>query len=540
MPRRSQSPGIWLTRSILLARVALVLAFSLTVTGCNQEEPPQTEETVLQVLRVNASQDPQSLDPSKLIDTETSVFVTAQFAPLFLVGRDDSLVPILAAEVQSSADGRTARVRLRDDAFFSDGSPVRAVDVRYTFERLYSAQHPQRFVVERVIGISGADPSQGKHAEGFQIDSDRELTIRFDPPDPTWPRLVANAFCGIVKEGSGGAQPKPLDGHLIGAGPFVLEKAEPGGLYRFRANPGFPLQSPANSLDIVVLPNEQDAITRAAAGKLDLVRVRANQLGNAIKTVPSGPRIESAVAGFRVVAVPADDLVYLLVNWRHPVFAGLSPARMAAWREKLNRSIDRAGLVAQVYAGQASPADRPMRSGAAGLPLEPAASWETVSSLELLTPPLGELRQVADKVQADMRVAGLGVSVRLVSVADFIERLGKSEYQVAVLWLESNVSVPELSWATFFQDGGAASLFGDPLDSISGPLSEARSMPAGATRDEALKHIMDAINGRQTRIMPLVHRTAVFLAADAVDEPGVDRNGVMHFSLTRTSPSLKK
>ena len=47
-----------------------------------------------------------------------------------------------------------------------------------------------------------------------------------------------------------------------------------------------------------------------------------------------------------------------------------------------------------------------------------------------------------------------------------------------------------------------------------------------------------AINAQQMRVVPLVNRSAVFLADQIIESPGVDRNGIVHLSLvkTRTGP----
>ena len=117
---------------LLVSKVVMVAGLILSGIACDHK-PAADAQAIGPVLRVNAAQDPQSLDPAKLIDTETSVFVTAQFAPLCLIGANDSIIPILAESADLAADGRSIRIRLRHNALFSDGTPVRSSDVRFSF-----------------------------------------------------------------------------------------------------------------------------------------------------------------------------------------------------------------------------------------------------------------------------------------------------------------------------------------------------------------------------------------------------------------------
>ena len=282
-----------------------------------------------------------------------------------------------------------------------------------------------------------------------------------------------------------------------------------------------------------MLANEQEAFNRASTGAFNLVRIHANLLHSAIHLNPQGSPV-SAISNLRVITVPADDLVYLLVNWKSSAFFAMTPEQKASWRARFSEAINRKALATNVYLDQAAPADRALHNGEAPQNIVPARDWSAITTIELLTPPLGELRQVGDQVQTDLRGAGLDASVRLVSINDFISRLGKSDFQVAVLWLESNISEPTLSWATFFQEGGAASLFGDPLLSVGPALSDARSLPLGPQRDEALKKIASDINSQQMRVIPLVRRSVVFLADESIANPGIDRNGILQLSLIST------
>lgn len=86
----------------LIIAIALVLALGLAMLLFNQahkaSEAPagQGEKHQPAVIRMIAAQDPQTIDPQALTDTESSVFSTAVFAPITLVDSSGELRPILA------------------------------------------------------------------------------------------------------------------------------------------------------------------------------------------------------------------------------------------------------------------------------------------------------------------------------------------------------------------------------------------------------------------------------------------------------------
>lgn len=79
---------------------------------------------------------PLGLDPHKTTASESSPFYHMHEALMTLLPWNHQLVPTLAAEPPKQLDGKTWRVRMRDDRTFTDGTPITADDVRFSFLRI--------------------------------------------------------------------------------------------------------------------------------------------------------------------------------------------------------------------------------------------------------------------------------------------------------------------------------------------------------------------------------------------------------------------
>ena len=141
-----------------LAVVALLLA-----AGCGR--PPSHDLNVLW------TSDILSLDPNEKFESRTDIYSMNVFEPLVRVGKQASIVPVLADRWDLSG-GKTWRFSLRPNATFQDGSPLDADDVVFTLERLRSRKESDLYpYFESVSSVKKIDPLT------VEISSDRPATI---------------------------------------------------------------------------------------------------------------------------------------------------------------------------------------------------------------------------------------------------------------------------------------------------------------------------------------------------------------------------
>ena len=102
---------------------------------------------------------------------------------------DMMILPSLAESWEVSEDGRTYTFHLRNNVTFSNGSPLTASDVGYTFHRLLT--HPDscnRDIADEILGAAALERGETDVLEGFQVLSDLDFSITLTSPSRRfWP-----------------------------------------------------------------------------------------------------------------------------------------------------------------------------------------------------------------------------------------------------------------------------------------------------------------------------------------------------------------
>jgi peptide/nickel transport system substrate-binding protein len=312
-------------------------AFGAACTGCPPATHPETAEPRTELV-LGTTFEPTTLDPMLAGPGAGAREVTRLlFRELLRFDTEWNVVPDLAAELpkRSTRNGRTVLRWTLGRHFWSDGTPVRARDVRFAWRlernpKLDAANHPGAL---RVSDLRVLD------AKRFEVVWS----------EPTWaaavPRvhtvLPAHAYPELPEAG-------PFRGfgdEPVSNGPFRLERWIPGVKAVFAPNPHWP--GPGPYLERVVFRFFQGAESLALAlraGEVDAV-------GEA-----SGLGLEQVVELGRVLsdreAVVRPGALWLHAELRldHPVLA------RRATRQAIARAVDREKMAQLVYAGAARPA----------------------------------------------------------------------------------------------------------------------------------------------------------------------------------------
>lgn len=176
----------------------------------------------------------------------------------------ETYAPLLAESWEYSDDGLSITFTLRDTTW-SDGRPVTADDVRFTWEAQTSEHVPW------------SNAGLKKHILAVVVLDDR--TVRFDF-DHVYPYQFADAIeGGIVPRHVFGAIPfeawatHDWSKYSIGSGPFLPERHEPGHEIVLRRNPSY-FDSASPRLDRVVVrivPDVLSLLTQLQSGDIDFL-----------------------------------------------------------------------------------------------------------------------------------------------------------------------------------------------------------------------------------------------------------------------------
>ncbi|WP_425466170.1 ABC transporter substrate-binding protein [Paenibacillus methanolicus] len=255
-------------------------------------------------------------------------------SPLFqstLLKRDSGMAIVndLATKYAISEDGRTWTVDLRGDVRFSDGEPLTADDVVYTFETAKASSS--------VVDLTNL--RSAKAADGDTV----ELTL--GRPQSTFVDILASL--GIVPKH---AHAGDYAEHPIGSGPYAFVQWDKGQQLIVERNATYYGELPKFEKLTFLFLDEDAAFAAAKAGTVDMAYI------------PSAFSKEQ-VAGMRLESLPSVDNRGIMFPYvpaggttkdGHPV--GNDVTADLAIRQAINFGIDRQSLVEGILEGQGTPA----------------------------------------------------------------------------------------------------------------------------------------------------------------------------------------
>lgn len=264
-------------------------------------------------LRLLWWQAPTILNGHLALGAKDSDAARVVYEPLASLNAEGNLVPILAAEIPSyangdlSRDGRSVTWRLKKGVVWHDGMPFTAEDIIFTWEY-------------------AADPATGAASmAGYQtIDRIEKqdahtVTLIFKEPRPYW----YHVFCGrggyilpkhlFAPYKGDQARNAPYNYQPIGTGPYKLVEFKPGDMVRYEINPHYHIPN-RPFFDTVELKGGGDATSAARAvlqtGEFDYAwNIQVEQ--------PVLRRLEQSGKG-RVVLTPGSWVEHIQINQTDP------------------------------------------------------------------------------------------------------------------------------------------------------------------------------------------------------------------------------
>jgi peptide/nickel transport system substrate-binding protein len=308
--------------------------------GAAQAQPPPGGTT----LRVAITQDIDSLNPFVAVFLSSTQVNRLTYENLTMVGPDNAVQPGLAESWESSPDGLTWTFRIRD-AQWSDGTPVTARDVAFTYTQIMTnpaAQDANGSAVAGFASVTAVD--------------DRTVAITTKQPQasilatdiPIVPEHVWSSRVGQIGTATG-TEELPV----VGSGPFVVSGYQEGQSVTLSANDRFWRGRPiVDSLQFVRYENIDAAVQGLLKGDVDLVR----------DLTPA--QFESLEGNAAIGRNEGRNRRYteLLLNWSNPSgvdgqpFGDGHPAlRDVRVRTALHHAVDAGAVVERVKQGYSEP-----------------------------------------------------------------------------------------------------------------------------------------------------------------------------------------
>jgi peptide/nickel transport system substrate-binding protein len=201
-----------MTSRPFLAPSALLAVAALALAGCASSPQPSAESTEPTSLTWGWAL-PTSWDPV----TSTAGWDTHALALVYdgltQLDKEGEVVPGLAESWEYSADGTAVTFHLREDAVFSDGSPVTADAVKQNLERGRDQENSTLAGQLRIV-------------TGVDVEDEHTATVHLDQADYQVPNLFAGKT-GFIVNPAAFDDVQSLATQPEGSGPFSLEEYVP-------------------------------------------------------------------------------------------------------------------------------------------------------------------------------------------------------------------------------------------------------------------------------------------------------------------------
>ena len=241
-----------------------------------EEEESESADRYL-VWRLNA--EPKLWDPTNNSESISDVIVKQLFEGL-TVSTSEGFEPGIAESWDVSEDGKTYTFHLRDDAKWSDGTPVTAKDFEYSWRRIADpafASEALQAVTDYIQGAQEYFEGTGSYDDikATAID-DYTFEVVLKNVTPYFPQLVANDVYlpvnqAAVEAGGDGWEKSPET--CVSNGPFMLEEYQVGSHFLFKKNPNYYNADEVKipGIKAVIITDDNTAYQAYQAGEIDVM-----------------------------------------------------------------------------------------------------------------------------------------------------------------------------------------------------------------------------------------------------------------------------
>lgn len=429
MPLNSRLQTKKISSKVLVsAALAAVLALG---TGCGAGGSSNASASKTKTLVANTTFVYKTLDPGRAYEQTGYVALHSLYSTLMTFEGDDisKPVPELAESMESSADGKVHTFTLRENATFSDGTPVTSADVVFSLARL---QNLKGSSATFFAGLT------------FEAPDERTVVITAEKPSPNLPVLMAMPASSIINSkvakekgatdsadaASADTAQAYLDTASAGSGPYVLERNDPGQELVLVANEKYWGEKP--DFERVVLRNMDIQNQKLTLSRSQSPEIALDLTGNLLKDLPESLSVSEK-----------KDNIFFAWSNMDPAVSPISsnPEFIAAFKSAIDYEGLAAligpggstlgGLVADVYPGSL-PAEEGPQQDIEAAKKRLAAAGLANSSVPFIYPAITyrgvDLGTIATKIQGDVEKAGIKLELSPLPLTAFLEqyRGGKS------------------------------------------------------------------------------------------------------------------
>jgi peptide/nickel transport system substrate-binding protein len=335
----SRPARVWRRLAVAVAVLGVAVLPATTAVAQSSPSPGTAEKT----FTIGYSQDIDTLNPfAGFLSISYEVYADVYDLLTGWSQKDFSPVPGLAESWTASPDGKTWTFKIRSGVKWSDGQPLTAKDVAYTFNRVVNGETENAAFYNYVANLKKVTAPDDTTAVFELSAADPIMTHMWVPilPEHIW-KNVSEKDAGTFD-----------NKEMVGTGAFQLVEQKPGEFIKLKANKSYWGGGPKIDNLVYRIFKNDDAMAQALQkGEIDAVAdIGANQF-LALKDKPGITTVQAtglsfSELGFNTGAATTDN---------QPVGDGHPALKDKALRQAIGYAIDQQTIVNKVLRGLGKP-----------------------------------------------------------------------------------------------------------------------------------------------------------------------------------------
>jgi peptide/nickel transport system substrate-binding protein len=312
-----------------VASLVAAAALLVGVTGCG-DEGGGGGGTIIR----GTTDQPVSYDPAGAYDLPSYDVIYNVYQNLLTIPPGGTKPEPEAAESCDFTNPTTYECTMKDGLTFSDGSPLTAEDVKFSFDR----------------NVKIADPNGASSLlagmKSVEAPDEKTVVFHLKAPDATWPLLLTVASFAIVPSDVYPNDKLQDSDKVIGSGRYTVASFEAGQQTVLEANPEYTGDDPPKNDRAIVTYFDKSSALKLAVEQGD-VDVAYRGLS------PTDLADLKSASGVSVVGGKGIEIRYLVFNTK--LQPGDNDAQKLAIRRAVAYTIDRQAVATNVYDGTVQP-----------------------------------------------------------------------------------------------------------------------------------------------------------------------------------------
>jgi len=553
------------TRKVLGAVLAIGLIASVGLGGCapkqtGGETPASNEPTKGGTLSYYVGDiayiDPYNMQESEGTQVGQSIFdsLTA-FDPL----DPTKVLPAAAESWQANEDATVWTFKLNPNGKFSDGTPVKASDFIYAWNRIANPETKNTSTKEvdpsilsyHLAAIAGTDDAGNATAiSGVKAIDDLTLEVTLKYSFADFEYVVAHPALApvpqkYVEEGVDFNGEKVAFGDMpVGNGPFKMSEPWKRDQYiKVVQNENYYGDKPfVDGIDFKIFKDPNTAYTEFEAGNLDFTQIGEGKIKDAVTKYGESENGYTVNPGKQVLLGAENATYYLVVNLKNKDMQNLD------LRKAISLAINRQAICDLALEGTRDPADNVVPPGIAGYQagVWEFAKYDKAAAEQALTdagfaggkgaPEItitynndGGHEKIMQLVQADLEAIGLKVAFDTADFPNTLKKYDAGDFEIGRLGWIADYPIMDNFLYPLFTTGA-----GDNKSSYSNKTVDETINAARATLDSAARiskyQEADKTIGADLPVLPIMFYRHHHVGSDRVNDLTYSAMGLADFS----------